>query len=191
MSKVQNLRGAYLEFLLALTESRYLLDDPIEEFAIHELYNTTFIPYKKNDQNRIADALATRESFFDLYSTPQVGIEMMDDMPVSILEVFVSLAVRVGDSIISSSSSLSAAGELFISMFRNMPIHVDDRNHVRMIIESYTSRHIGFDGFGGPFPLVAPTNDQRDTEMWYQMMAYFGENYDTDGKKHSDYEPFM
>lgn len=191
MMRLKEMRGAYLEFLLALTESRYLLDDPVESFAIHELYNTTFIPYQNNDHNRIMDALNLREDFFDLYSTPQVTIEMMDGMEVSILEVFVALAVRAGESIISSSSSLSASAELFCSMYKNMPIHVDDPDHVRTVIGNYVSRRIGFDGFGGPFPLVHPLNDQRDTELWYQMMAYFAENYGSDGRKHSDYVSIM
>jgi hypothetical protein len=31
-------------------------------------------------------------------------------------------------------------------------------------------------GYGGLFPLEEPKEDQRKVEIWYQMMAYLGEN---------------
>ena len=45
-------------------------------------------------------------------------------------------------------------------------------------LDDLNKRHIGEDGSGGIFPLKNPQKDQRITEIWYQMNAFFLENYD-------------
>ena len=45
------------------------------------------------------------------------------------------------------------------------------------LISIFLDRRYNRFGNGGIFPLKHYTSDQREVEIWYQMMAYLDENY--------------
>ena len=47
-----------------------------------------------------------------------------------------------------------------------------------IVLNKFAKREYQADGKGGLFPLNSPDSDQRNVEIWYQMMDYIGENYD-------------
>lgn len=54
----------------------------------------------------------------------------------------------------------------------------DGEYRVAKGVETVNKRTFGFNGYHGLFPLKMPKNNQKNAEIWYQMQAYLGENYD-------------
>ena len=49
--------------------------------------------------------------------------------------------------------------------------------YVDNIIDTFLDRDYEANGDGGLFPLLAPQEDQTEVELWYQLSAYYMENY--------------
>lgn len=48
---------------------------------------------------------------------------------------------------------------------------------IKQRISVWLERKFDYNGFGSPFPLENPREDQAEVELWYQMQYYVVENY--------------
>ena len=151
------------------THSRWLLAE--------QLHRKDFLWYIPNDDNRAADGVALRAEYY----------EFPIDGPCSMLEMLIALARRMEFESGEVSTSTSV-GNWFWHMLENAGLtkftdevyNSSETTHedVDVILERIIQRQYQRDGRGGLFPLRQAYNDQRDTELWYQLSAYLLEHYE-------------
>ncbi len=153
--------------------------------ALH-LHSKEFIPIFPNDDNRANRGKMLRNNYA-LYSSAWDDYSCLDNKPCSFLELFVGLALDIDQDIMCSPyDDLDRSQDWFWVMMHNMGFdQYTDANwdanalaHVDEILDNINRRTFNEDGSGGIFPLKNPQQDQRTTEIWYQMQAFFLENYD-------------
>ena len=152
----------------------------------NHLHSKEFIPIFPNDDNRLKEGLQLRKNFA-LYSSAFEDYSCLEKLPCSFLELFVALAIAIDtDVMCSPDDDYDRSADWFWVMMNNMQFDefvdthwdVNAANHVNHILDNINKRSMNFDGSGGIFPLKNPPSDQRTTEIWYQMQAFFIENYD-------------
>ena len=131
------------------------------------------------DENRDQDAIELRRSF--LIDTDRDEFRDLWDNPRSVLEVLVAFSKRI-EIEITGEPGEDCLGRWFWVMLKNLGILMPDRRFNRDIVESnvdvWLERKFDESGRGGIFPLKNWRNDQRKTDMWYQMHAYIHENWE-------------
>jgi len=142
-----------------------------------KLHNFTFTVVIERDINRIKDGLKLRYDFFD--DLDVVGGSFME--PCGMLEMLVALAIRVNDEYIGDPEEPHPEF-IFWEFLHNLGLdRFDDRHFdegkIVEICDTFIFREYKSDGKGGILPLKRPKVDQRDVEIWSQMMAYLSENY--------------
>lgn len=152
-----------------------------------DLHERDFTSVLARDENRAADGMALREDYFYDSTFPS---EEFDDVicreHASVLEVMVALARRMDFEMSDPDDPSDRTSEFFFAMLENLGLDAYDDDHyvecdgfrnVRLALDILIQREYEPDGRGGLFPLTCPDDDQRDVEIWYQMMAYLQENY--------------
>ena len=143
------------------------------------LYKTEFQYFIPNDDNRAADGVQLREEFLDL--SPFDELDSASEwlsLGCSFFEMLVALARRA--SFESPSRGHNTPGDWFWKIMRNLGLdHINDavfdeeaEVYIESVLEVVNERTYRPDGRGGMFPLNEPQEDQRTTEIWYQMAAY-------------------
>lgn len=144
---------------------------------MYELNNIEFTWILPMDENRDMDAIELRRSFLidngynerDLWDTPR-----------SVLEVLVAFSKRI-EIEITGEPGEDCLGRWFWVMLENLGVLMADRRFdidvLRSNIDVWLNRKFDESGRGGIFPLKNWRNDQRKTDMWYQMHAYIHENW--------------
>lgn len=148
-----------------------------------QLFNTPFIYYVPNDENRAADGIDLRNTFMDDSGWQLTRIFLNSEC--SILEMLIALADRAA----FSGGDLGIAegiGEWFHIFLRHLGLteYTDDlysnditaSRNVDQIIDGFNRRTYSFEGIGGLFPLRNAQNDQATVELWYQLETYILEN---------------
>jgi hypothetical protein len=136
------------------------------------------IPY---DDNRAEDGLKLRERF-ELESS----LKLPDLGECRMLEFLIALAIRLNEAVYDCDNP-DQVRYWFWQLLTNLQIEAysDDWpfgfDTVGFYIEQVFTRlnerlYASNGGAGGLFPLEEPMADQRHVEVWYQMMAYLGEN---------------
>lgn len=146
---------------------------------LHKKPFSWFVP---NDDNRAEDGKHLREIFAD----NMLGEDCPClDGPCSVLEMLVALAIRMED-ILHVPNEPSKVDVWFWEFIDNLELDVfKDRDRYQdekalansRKLDMFMSRTYHPDGRGGLFPLKRPETDQRNVEIWYQMMSYLNENY--------------
>ena len=144
-----------------------------------QLYQKEFVWLVSNDDNRIADGRDLRQYFIDDYHVDFEDSEWMN-MSCSMLEMMVGLSRRFGwmagleprDSFWIFITNLDLFGVSDLDYNRDP----DLVHKVDQILDQIIWRTYEYDGSGGIFPLMRPHQDQRRTELWYQMAAYILEH---------------
>lgn len=152
-----------------------------------DLHEADFNWSVEHDENRESDGKALREEYFYDCTFPS---EEFDDVlcreHASLLEVMVALARRMDFETSSPDDPRDKTADYFFEMLENLELDIfDDENYmdaggykaVEVILRRFVDRRYQPDGRGGLFPLSCPSDDQREVELWYQMMAYLEENY--------------
>lgn len=140
-----------------------------------QLYDKEFVWFVPNDDNRVQDGRDLRYEFRDQEQIEDIDEEWMG-LGCSVLELLIGLSRRL------SFEAGGSARVWFWELIDNLELtgfhdswyregltkeRIDERLN-RLIWRTYY-----YDGsFGGIFPLKAPTEDQRDVELWYQLCAY-------------------
>lgn len=143
------------------------------------LHESEFIYILDMDGNRAADGVDMRLRFAyesgrsvsvaDLYSEIE--------MPCSIFEMLVALAVRCEEHIMDDVSFGDRTGKWFWQMIISLGLLSSndskfDQRKVEDIITIFLRREYEPTGRGGLFMLESPPVDMRDLEIWDQMMFY-------------------
>lgn len=159
-------------------------DDPDPSYIklMRALHRFDFYTIVDNDINRGEDGKRLRDDFMHLYdmaSCPEI------EGPCTVLEMLIGLAIRIDEDIMWEEGE-NRTSIWFWTMIENLGLDVlddeafedcDAYETVENVLCVFLSRSYSKDGVGGLFPLKNPAKDQRDVEIWYQMNAYFVENY--------------
>ena len=142
---------------------------------LSDLYEEEFTVIIDRDENRAIDGTNLRFQYADEYSY----MDIMDilEMPCSVLEMMVALALRFKNSTLSGYNY--NAGDIFWEMIRNMGLDDQTDNNystdvVLDAIDILVNREYDSDGSGGGLFIVKdPRQDMRDTELWFQINWYY------------------
>lgn len=145
------------------------------------LYTKDFEYTIQSDRNRAEDGKKLRDRF--VAETASEELEVLNG-PCSILEMLIALALHM-DYQLSESVGIPDAEKWFWIMIRNLKLTVfkeSDANLPKKM--DFNVRHLDImldrkydpDGQGGLFPLKKAKTDQRETEIWYQMMYWIAEH---------------
>ena len=134
----------------------------------------------ERDDNRMEDALYLRAVYEDELGTLTY---MPPGMP-SVLEGLIGIAMRLDETAYVDSPGGYGTEYWFWVLIENLELdgYVDtDRwstmvTEIDSIIYSAVYRMYDSSGYGGFFPLSTPAEDQRQIEIWYQMMAWLNDN---------------
>jgi hypothetical protein len=134
-----------------------------------------------NDDNRSRDGIQLREEFISgLDYIDLESLAVMHDMgQASLLEVLTALSRRA-DYIVEKG-----APEWFRIFLQNLGLfsYPDDvltpanDRLVERALRTFNERTYSRNGRGGIFPLIRAEEDQRATELWYQMAAYMKDKH--------------
>lgn len=153
------------------------------------MHNLHFVEFKeliKHDRNRIKDGQELRKDYYDLtgvalWELPNHDIPERLIVNASVLEVLIALAFRIENEYIGDPADPNPE-MIFWEMICNLGLQkyvgkYYDEHSVCDILETWISRRYSYNGRGGIFPLEYPKRDQRQIEIWDQMMAYLSEQY--------------
>ncbi len=131
-------------------------------------WNTPYEYFVPNDDNRAQDGLDLRERF-----ERETSIVLPDLGKCTMLEFLVALSVRMNETVYDYDDP-DQVSDWFWELVENLEI---DRYKLKDTFQRLNGRTYDYDGGnGGLFPLENPREDQREIEVWYQMMAYLREN---------------
>lgn len=150
----------YLKWLIKLVERR---ENKKYIDLLEWLFYQNFYSILPNDDNRAADGIALRSEF---------GIQL--DRECSILEMLIALARRM-DYYLEDLIGPPNVKNYFWRFIENLNLDLENEDYNYLIITRFLERRYERNGNGGIFPLKRYRKDQRDVEIWYQMMAYINE----------------
>lgn len=168
----------YLEWLIDSIDPYFFGSSYV--LLLRSLTNIDFEYTIDRDANRASDGLAIRNEYIT-----DNGIESMLDVPCNVLEMLIGLAMRMTDYTQTTSEDVTIDSPYVKDNFRLLLVNLgltyfDDEHYdetpVLDIVYGFMQKHISANGDGGLFPLISPSRDQRDVEIWYQMQEYFMEN---------------
>ena len=175
------IRQTYLDWLYCKIEEKKSYN--FKEF-IFEIDAVEFHCLIPNDDNRAEDGLQLRNQFAD-----EQDYDLPDDAlsgPCTVLEMLIALATRM-DFILFDPAKNRRIPMWFWLFINNLKLqkyvnNEEDATRKKkfnwIVLNKFAKREYQADGRGGLFPLNSPDSDQRNVEIWYQMMDYIGENYD-------------
>lgn len=128
------------------------------------------------DANRAEDGKYLRYKFLD-----ETGYLGEIKGACSVLEMAIALSDRINEDLFLPDPSANGA-KFFWMMMENCGLDelTDDYFDEKMaenIVDIVLKRQYSSSGLGGFFPLKHPKEDQKCTELWYQMQKYIQENY--------------
>lgn len=145
------------------------------------LHETEFIYTMDMDANRADDGIDLRYRFaYEMRIDGDEVRKYLDDRPCSIFEMMVALAQRCEEQIMDNWEKPNT-GKWFSHMLASLGLtEMDDQRFdekaVADILRLFMNRDYDESGQGGLFTLRDPKWNMRETEIWYQMMAYLEEN---------------
>jgi len=181
MKRNGKIEEIYFSWLYDQIEERRTSE--LENF-IFELHSFPFICLIPNDDNRVEDGIALRSKFADEldYDIPEVPLA---GLPCTVLEMLIALADKL-DFILFDHNKGSQFKSWFWLLIDNLKLQkytndedaTQKKNFNSIVVNKFVNREYQTNGKGGLFPLDHPSADQRDVEIWYQLMNYISENYD-------------
>lgn len=149
-----------------------------------ELHRTEFYSLVAHDENRASDGLELREEYLRDINYPRF-VEIEGEC--SVFEMLIGLARRMDfetSDPYDLDDSIDRTAYWFWEMIDNLGliafddesfVEYDGMDNVGRIIERFLNRGYSRDGVGGLFPIERSREDQRKTEIWYQMNQYLNE----------------
>ena len=137
------------------------------------LFETPFEYSVFMDKNRYEDGLSYRH---------RLGYDDLD-MPCTVFEMMVALAVRMEEDMLSDPRYGSRISQWFWHMMISLGLNRYDDKHYneascRRIICTFLDRQYKENGKGGLFTFRKPTiKDPRDVEIWDAMNWWVSDNY--------------
>lgn len=143
---------------------------------LERLNETEFIPFHPMDENRVDDGVELRYRFGREEGIPDAEIATnLDTRECSVLEIMVSLAIRMEETITSDPDYGDRTSIWFWDMVDSMRLmDMDDSQfnaqNVDQTLDRMIHREYASNGRGGLFTVQNPREDMRNVEIWYQMM---------------------
>lgn len=137
---------------------------------LRQLYTTEFVHFVPNDENRAEDGKELRlEWIRETRATPD---EEWLAIECSFLEMLLGLAKRLN---FQEEQTLSywfwhLLSNLGFEDFNDSSRY--SQSFVKARMQVVNERSYDFYGNGGLFPIREPSRDQREIDLWYQMMEY-------------------
>ena len=163
------------------------LPEEYYSILIYELHCIEFHWILDYDSNRSYDGFVLRYGF-----AGNGGAEVEDPTGKSctVLEALIGLAQRM-DYILDDDDKGDRTRLWFWEMIDNLVLSkygddsfvepygrdLDRLNEIHDICERWMNREFDYDGYGSPFPLNNPREDQRNLDMMRQMNAYIMEKH--------------
>lgn len=130
------------------------------------------------DRNRSEDGVDLRYQFgYERQYSESMITAYLDDMPCSVLEMMVALALRCESDIMNDPEVGDRTSRWFWNMVSSLGLSsmTDtrfDRAHIKGVIRRFLNREYDRNGAGGLFTIERCANDLRTAEIWYQMCWY-------------------
>ena len=183
MSKLED---RYLDWLGQYAMGQDRSYDSLLEFLYHKPYTYTI----RMDENRAEDGIELRyifgmENSID-YEDISSGLDAGRDC--SMLEMMVGLARRCESQIMIDMEEGAQPERWFYIMLTNLGLRGFDNEHfdpekADYITDRFLAHQYSYNGDGSLFSVCNPRHDMRRTDLWYQAMWYFTENYSDDEMK--------
>ena len=149
-----------------------------------KLYSTPFFYELEYDRNRAIDGLQLRKKYYTHYLTGHtVPPDELREDRCSVLEMFIALTQRAEDNLIYDPTIDDNARHWFWLILSNLGLLTFDDNyyfeeHVDKILTTFMHHLYASDGeHGGAFPCPGIGQDLRKIDLWWQLGAYFQQNY--------------
>lgn len=163
-----------------------LYKNRVTYFALaRKLYSTKFKVLLRPDQNRVDDGLQLRLWYAELCSFYE-DYKILENKECSVLEVLIAFAERIDEYLGKDEDAPDHSDRWFWLMLFNLGIGSGDECdayydsekdfEIENVLKIWVEREFSSDGAGSPFPLSAEKGDQKETELWYQMVYYFNEH---------------
>lgn len=166
---------AYFCWLVGLIGDGYIEENYRK--LLWKLYVTDFYYELDYDKNRAADGLFLRRTY------SQKSGNAVQDRPCSMLEMVIALARKAEDDIMHDPNFGDRTGHWFWIMLQNLGLDMEDdfnfnEERIDHILDVFMHHRYGPNGqHGGIFPVRKCCRDLRKTDLWWQLNAYFEENY--------------
>lgn len=157
----------------------------ISKDFLWSLYEADFRWTVPNDGNRESDGLNLREEYEGRVFSLDRDWTALKNSPASVLEVLIAIARRA-DYEVAREDDKEFAPCFFWEMVMNLGLEVWSDGYPssgdmifanKIKLDKWLDRRFGKYGKGSIFPLKRLKINQRETEIWYQMMSYLRENY--------------
>lgn len=175
MGKEYDLYLEYFEWLTAwVIDNEHNVADYTE--VLWKLYDTKFVVSMERDQNRVDDALDFRSRF----------VPFRLDFHVSILEIMISMAARIEDTIMKNTSEEDRTSVWFWDMMNSLGLAnqndiLFDDQYVLEVLHDFNNRKYERNGVGSLFVTRDRSKDMRKMELWFQMHARFNDILQDEG----------
>lgn len=175
----ERINNDYFEWMYALVCNERYSDRISYRKLFTYLHNTEFIFSIPRDVNRAMDGIGLRRR----YSLAENREDMLSGYlkgPCSVLEMMVSLAIRMEETIMDDPEYGNRTGQWFWSMIGNLGLGMMtddqfDESYVENSINRFMERKYKPDGSGGLFRIRHAHADLRKVEIWTQMSWYLDE----------------
>ena len=178
-NKTTDIQKEYFRWLCDLVG--FKRTDPSHRNLARALHAKIFYGLIPNDDNRVEDGRKLRE----LFSETGFNVDSLYSEECSILEMLIGLALRI-ETILMEPRKGDRTSKWFWELIGNLHLELyppsdpyakkKERENCDKL-NSFLDRTYSRTGEGGLFPLKDVKRDQRDVEIWYQMMFYLDENY--------------
>ena len=148
------------------------------------LYNTPYFHTLPMDENREEDGIELRYIFGneECISNDDISSGLDSGRGCSMLEMMVALARRCENQNINDMEEGEQPERWFIVKITNLGLRGFDNEHfdlreARTVVDRFLAHRYSYYGDGSLFSVCRPRYDMRKTDLWYQAMWYFSENY--------------
>jgi hypothetical protein len=164
------LENLYFNWLCAKVVNMKELPDPFYWELLKKLHKTEYVWMMSGDDNRAEDGKELRRDFI-------FQAEIPDDpywriaLGCSMLEMLIAFSRR------AEFQDDTPAHQWFWEFIDNLGLtdnHDEnfDEEYVEMVLYELIWRTYKPDGSGGLFPIMHPSGDQKEIEIWYQFCEY-------------------
>lgn len=137
------------------------------------LHDVTFYGLIPNDDNRALDGIQLRYDY-QHESGELLSIIFLEE-DCSLLEMIIAIAARMAYISYDPENEDLNNAFCFWELIHNLGLKPPSSVYNLRIISNFLERRYEPNGKGGLFPLKNPNEDQRNVELWYQMMSYIRE----------------
>lgn len=168
----------YFEWMKNLVGDKRYSRDISYEKLLRYLHDTEFRYSISRDENRACDGVDLRYRFLYINGIPYSEIDKgFSDIPCSVLEMMVALAITCEESIMDDPRIGDRTGQWFWGMIVNLGLGSmsDSRFDIAYVadtVERFLDREYEPDGKGGLFTIRDCKHDLRTVEIWYQLCWY-------------------